>query len=117
MILRPLKAIREKCRDCCGCKKGEYAEITHCPFSPESENPTCPLYQLRFGKKPKGLEYVYSLQDRDKGQLSPLKAMRAYCLDCCCGSAHEVNLCPADNCPLYPYRFGRRPDGVSEDEE
>lgn len=34
------------------------------------------------------------------------KAIRAKCLDCCCGSSNEVEKCPADDCPLYPYRFG-----------
>jgi len=39
----------------------------------------------------------------------PLKAIRQNCLDCVCGSAHEVRLCPCTNCPLYPFRFGRNP--------
>ena len=41
--------------------------------------------------------------------LTPIKSIRAKCLDCCCGSAQEVRLCPSDDCPLYPYRFGHRP--------
>lgn len=41
--------------------------------------------------------------------LRPLKAIRAKCLDCCCGVAQEVRLCQVENCPLYPYRFGKRP--------
>lgn len=40
---------------------------------------------------------------------TPLKAMRAKCLDCCCGSAQEVSLCTIPDCPLYPYRFGKSP--------
>lgn len=39
---------------------------------------------------------------------SPLKAIRAKCLDCCY-SAAEVKLCVAENCPLYPFRFGKNP--------
>ena len=39
-----------------------------------------------------------------------LKAIRAKCLDCCCGQAEEVRLCFLPNCSLYPYRFGRMPD-------
>ena len=27
----------------------------------------------------------------------PLKAIRAKCLDCCCGQANEVKLCPSAN--------------------
>ena len=41
--------------------------------------------------------------------LTPIKSIRAKCLDCMCGSPQEVRLCPSENCPLYPYRMGRRP--------
>jgi hypothetical protein len=41
--------------------------------------------------------------------LTPLKSIRAKCLDCCCGMANEVKLCTADKCPLYPYRTGHGP--------
>ncbi len=42
-------------------------------------------------------------------RLSPIKAIRANCLDCCCGSSNEVKLCPIESCPLYPYRLGKNP--------
>ena len=42
--------------------------------------------------------------------LTPIKAIRAKCLDCCAGSYKEVSLCTARNCSLYPYRFGKRPN-------
>ena len=41
--------------------------------------------------------------------MTPMKAIRAKCLDCCCGVQKEVRLCPSENCPLRPYRFGHRP--------
>lgn len=41
--------------------------------------------------------------------MTPMKAIRAKCLDCCCGSPSEVRLCPSEKCPLYPYRSGHRP--------
>lgn len=44
--------------------------------------------------------------------LTPMKSIRAKCLDCCCGSAQEVRLCPATSCPLYGYRFGKNPNRV-----
>lgn len=53
-------------------------------------------------------------------KLTPIKAIRAKCLDCCCGQNTEVRLCTAENCPLYPYRMGKRPKGEqtpAEDEE
>ncbi len=41
--------------------------------------------------------------------LTPLKAIRAKCIDCCCGDRKEVRECSIKNCPLYPYRMGKRP--------
>lgn len=41
--------------------------------------------------------------------LTPLKAIRAKCLECSCGQAKEVRLCILKDCPLYPYRMGKRP--------
>ena len=40
---------------------------------------------------------------------SPVKAIRAYCLECVCGSAYEVRMCPIEDCPLYSFRFGKNP--------
>lgn len=42
--------------------------------------------------------------------MTPMKAIRAKCLDCCCGSSNEVRLCSIEKCPLYPYRFGKNPN-------
>ena len=41
-----------------------------------------------------------------KNPNSPLQRIRQYCLGCC-GTAHEVKLCPVEDCPLWPMRFGR----------
>ncbi len=41
--------------------------------------------------------------------LRPLKAMRAKCIDCCNGQVKEIRLCPITECPLWPYRLGKRP--------
>ena len=40
---------------------------------------------------------------------NPVKAIRAKCLDCCCGQTKEVTLCSNVNCALYPFRFGKNP--------
>lgn len=40
---------------------------------------------------------------------SPIKAIRAHCLECSAGSSDEVRHCPVENCALYPFRFGRNP--------
>ena len=42
-------------------------------------------------------------------KISYLKAIRAKCLDCCCGQVKEVTLCEVKECPLCPYRFGYSP--------
>lgn len=41
--------------------------------------------------------------------LPPLRAVRHFCLDCCCEVANEVELCPAQSCPLWPFRLGTYP--------
>jgi hypothetical protein len=41
--------------------------------------------------------------------MSPLKAIRAKCLDCSCYQASEVRLCEAVKCPLWPFRAGKHP--------
>ena len=35
------------------------------------------------------------------------EAIRAKCLDCCCGQSAEVRECTARECPLWPFRMGR----------
>ena len=40
---------------------------------------------------------------------TPIKAIRAKCIDCCCFQPKEVRLCTAVNCPLHPFRFGKNP--------
>jgi hypothetical protein len=43
-------------------------------------------------------------------QLTPIKAIRAKCLDCSGGSYKEVEDCLIPDCPIYLYRLGRRPN-------
>ncbi len=48
-------------------------------------------------------------QGKPQRKLTPVKAIRSYCLGCCCESPNEVRLCPSKKCCLYPYRLGHRP--------
>ena len=41
---------------------------------------------------------------------TPVKAIRKKCLDCSYWSPKEVRECTIINCPIYAYRFGRRPN-------
>lgn len=38
---------------------------------------------------------------------SPIKAIRAHCLDCSGGDASEARKCTATGCPLWPLRMGK----------
>jgi hypothetical protein len=40
---------------------------------------------------------------------TPIKAIRANCLECCCLSPSAVRECHLASCPLHPYRMGHRP--------
>lgn len=40
--------------------------------------------------------------------LTPIKAIRQKCLECSGYQPSEVRLCTAENCPLFPYRMGKR---------
>jgi len=42
-------------------------------------------------------------------RLTPVKAIRHFCISCSGHSTLEVRLCPAQNCELYPYRLGKNP--------
>lgn len=42
---------------------------------------------------------------------TPIKAIRAKCLDCCSGQQKEVRECTIVSCPLHEYRMGHRPKG------
>ena len=47
--------------------------------------------------------------DENKLITNPMKAIRAFCVECCGGSPNEVKLCPAQNCQLYAFRSGKNP--------
>lgn len=46
----------------------------------------------------------------DLKRMTPIQAIRAKCVDCCCGSLKEVRECHIKNCSLWPYRMGKRPN-------
>lgn len=41
--------------------------------------------------------------------LTPIKAIRAKCMDCSNNQYLEIKECPVIKCSLYPYRHGKRP--------
>lgn len=41
--------------------------------------------------------------------LTPIKAIRAKCLNCTCYQPSEVRNCQNEDCSLHPYRMGHHP--------
>lgn len=41
-------------------------------------------------------------------RLTPMRAIRAKCIDCMCGNKAEVRRCPCENCSLWAFRMGHR---------
>ena len=60
------------------------------------------------GRDPREMSVV-ELGELGHTRMSPLKALRARCIDCCAGSRHEVRLCTAVTCPAWPFRMGANP--------
>ncbi|MDI7865063.1 hypothetical protein MRS76_24405 [Rhizobiaceae bacterium n13] len=46
--------------------------------------------------------------------MSPMKAIREKCLDCCVGQHSEIRLCEAVKCSLWPFRSGSHPYTASK---
>jgi hypothetical protein len=70
---------------------GQQAEVRLCDSS------DCPLFYYRFGRKEEG------------AKLTPIKAIKAFCLDCSGFFYAEVRKCELTDCVLYPYRLGNNP--------
>ena len=60
------------------------------------------------GRDPRAMS-ADDLQQLGHARVSPLRALRLKCLDCCNGSAQEVRLCTAVDCPSWPFRMGKNP--------
>lgn len=60
------------------------------------------------GRDPRTLS-TDDLERLGHARVSPLRALRLKCLDCCNGSAREVRLCTAVDCPSWPFRMGKNP--------
>ncbi|MBD3763062.1 hypothetical protein [Rhizorhabdus sp.] len=60
------------------------------------------------GRDPRNMS-AGELEQLGHARVSPLRALRLKCLDCCNGSAREVRLCTAVDCPSWPFRMGKNP--------
>ena len=60
------------------------------------------------GKDPRKLSHD-ELRAAGHKRMPLLKAIRAKCLDCTCGSPGEVRNCIITSCPLWPFRMAANP--------
>jgi hypothetical protein len=60
------------------------------------------------GRDPRSMS-AEELTHLSHARVSPLRALRLKCLDCCNDSAQEVRLCTAADCPSWPFRMGKNP--------
>ena len=89
----PWEAIRARCLDC----QIDAVAVEGCEFGPGQFN-ECSLWPYRIG------EQVAA----ETGKQSEERAIRQYCLWCCCGNRKEIAACPAEEfCALYPFRPGQ----------
>ena len=60
------------------------------------------------GRDPRAMS-ADELTQLGHSRVSPLRALRLKCLDCCNESSQEVRLCTAVDCPSWPFRMGKNP--------
>ena len=48
-------------------------------------------------------------------KMTPLKAIKFKCIDCCCGQRSEVRACETRLCSCWPFRPGARLRGAAMD--
>jgi len=49
-------------------------------------------------------------------RLTRRQAIKEKCLDCTCGQINEVRQCPANDCPLFPFRLGTEDPSFYDDD-
>jgi|AMWB02.1.fsa_nt_gi hypothetical protein len=50
-------------------------------------------------------------------ELTPIKAIRAKCMQCANYNPNEITKCPCPDCALFNFRFGKNPDRKPMSEE
>lgn len=60
-------------------------------------------------KKETKQQIIKTCEENQIQRISPSKAIRKKCLDCCCGDRQEVSDCEIISCSIWPFRFGSNP--------
>lgn len=110
----PIKSIRVYCVE--GCCEGQKKEVRLCPTK------DCVFWLYRRGHRPNIVElmewyrYHYDKvaiisEDKIRELINtPVKAIRKKCLNCSGWEYKEVRECTENDCPIHPYRMGKRPN-------
>jgi hypothetical protein len=69
---------------------------------------TDPVENTRVGRDPREMSRE-DLAAAGHETTRVLSAIRAKCLDCCCGSIAETRRCTVVRCALWPFRMGTNP--------
>jgi hypothetical protein len=58
----------------------------------------------------------HQIRDKSNGgnglrsvKLTPMKAIRYFCVECVGWNVSLISICSDTNCPLFPYKSGRNP--------
>lgn len=76
-------------------------------FVPSAIASSCP-HRQSVGKHPRQIDQA-ELRAAGHMPMPVLKAIRAKCLQCCCGSHGVVRHCIVTTCPLWTSRMGSKP--------
>ena len=118
--ITPIKSIRSYCLYMC--MDGQKTEVRLCPSI------KCDLWLYRKGKRPdladltewfqyhKGESAIISEDEIRILKDPPVKSIRKKCINCSCWQYSEVRECTDIECPLYPYRMGKKPKCNNEQE-
>ncbi|MCM8772760.1 MAG: hypothetical protein NC922_06885 [Candidatus Omnitrophica bacterium] len=114
-VLTPIEAIKKRCKECLGyeqdpkeCNGKETEGLIGTQEDIIGRNYECPLYLYRTGNRPLK-EEKSRLKELNIKILSPIKAIKEYCLRCCNGDRKYLKNCPSQDCPLWEYRLGKNP--------
>jgi hypothetical protein len=88
--LSPAETVKAQCQNCLGLSQFNHNEIRDCKGNTCATGP-CSFFPYRLGKR------------------IPVKAFRAFCLDCMCGQPGLIPDCPSTGCKCHPYRMGHNP--------
>jgi len=57
--------------------------------------------------------YIRAYKRKMQRRTSPLRAIRRFCR-ICAGAPRDVRDCTAEHCPLWPFRFGVKPETAAK---